>query len=166
MKKLPIQASKIKSNPVPRASFAHQMVRLNGWTRDAAINEIAGMDRVDEKEAERRFDAARQQQINRKVGQARRQDKIKMAIEDARMLALAIAYHQGAFICSRDLPRISDKAGWSYSVGFNSTGRAMREIIDPMEKSGFFAELCNEDERFIGYSLTEAGRKKVLGEDY
>ena len=69
----------MKKYRVPRNSFAHQLIRLNGWSLDAAINEIAGMNQVKENEAERRFDAARQQQINREVGQSRGQSKIKMA---------------------------------------------------------------------------------------
>ena len=66
---------------------------MDGWTRDASIYEISEMDRVDEKETDRRFDAARQQQINRKVGQARCQDKIKRRSRMPTMLALAIACH-------------------------------------------------------------------------
>lgn len=152
-------------NSIPVKSLAHKMVRLNGWLRSDAINEIAHWDQVDEKEAERRYDVALQQWINRSVGQYRRQNKIKMAVKSARDLALSIAYHEGAFICSRDLSRVSQEAGWGCLTGFDSTGRAMRDIIDPLEKEGLFIELRTvEDDKFIGYTLTDSGRKVFLAE--
>lgn len=138
------------------------MVRLNGWSREDAINEIAGFDGVDENEAERRFDAARKQLINRVVGQSRRWNKAKMAIEDARLFALGIAYHKGPFLCARDLPSISGKAGWGNSIGYNSTGRAMRKIIEPLEKEGLFSEWYDGD-KFVGYVLTDLGRIMFTG---
>lgn len=138
------------------------MVRLNGWSREDAIYEIAGFDGVDESEAERRFDIARKQLINRIVGQGRRWNKAKMAIEDARNLALGIAYHKGQFLCARDLPCISGKAGWGYSIGYNSTGRAMRKIIELLEKEGLFSELHVGD-KFVGYVLTDLGQLKFNG---
>jgi hypothetical protein len=149
----------VKKTSIPRNSLAHQMVRLNAWSREDAINEIAGFDGVDENEAERRFDAAKEQQINRKIGQGRRWNKAKMAFEDARFMALGIAYHKGQFLCARDLPSISGKAGWGYSIGNNSTGRAMRKIIEPLEKAGLFSELRDEG-KFVGYVLTDLGRLK------
>jgi hypothetical protein len=152
----------VKKTSIPRNSLAHQMVRLNGWSREDAIYEIAGFDGVDENEAERRFDAARKQLINRIVGQSRRWNKAKMAIEDARFVALGIAYHKGQFLCARDLPSISGKAGWGYSIGYNSTGRAMRKIIEPLEKEGLFSELYDGD-KFVGYVLSDLGRIKFTG---
>ena len=138
------------------------MVRLNGWSREDAIYEIASFDGVDGSEAERRFDAARKQLINRIVGQGRRWNKAKMAIEDAQLVALGIAYHMGSFLCARDLTSISGKAGWGYLIGYNSTGRAMRKIIEPLEKEGLFSELYDGD-KFVGYVLTDLGRIKFTG---
>lgn len=152
----------MKKIGIPRKSFARQMIRLNGWVREDAIREIAHMDKVDETEAARRYDTAVQQMINRMVGQSRRRDKAKMAIDDARMFAISIAFHKGAFLCSRDLSDISYKAGWGVSIGFDSTGRAMREIIEPLEKDGLFSELRDADDKFIGYILTPAGQKEFL----
>ena len=40
-----------------------------------------------------------------------------------------------------------------------------RDIIDPLEKDGLFLELRTvEDDRFIGYTLTDSGRKVFLAE--
>jgi len=39
--------------------------------------------------------------INRMVGQRRRHDRATSAVEDARNLILAIAYHSGVFNCSK-----------------------------------------------------------------
>lgn len=140
------------------------MVRLNGWTRSDAIIEIAAFDDVDEAEAARRYDLATQQMINRMVGQHRRHDLAKSAIEDARDLLLAIAYHSGEFICSKDLSRISYKAGWGSRVGPDSTGRVMKDIIFPMEKSGLINEVRDADDKFTGYRLTDMGRAVFLDE--
>lgn len=139
------------------------MVRLNGWTRFDAINEITSFDNVDEAEAARRYDLATQQMINRMAGQRRRHDRAKSAMEDARDLVLAIAYHDGTFICSKDLPRISYKAGWGSMVGPDSTGRVMKDIIFPMEKSGLITEERDTDDKFISYRLTDTGRAVFLG---
>ena len=153
-----------KNNSIPRNSFARIMIRLNGWGREEAIREIVGIDHVDFIEAERRYETAQKQLIDRAIGQARRQDKIKSAIKNARNRALAITYHYGQFVCSKDLPTISNIADWGYSVGFNSTGRAMREIVAPLEKEGSLSELYDEDGKFIGYTLTDTGRKEFLDE--
>jgi hypothetical protein len=67
-------------------------------------------------------------------------------------------------LCSRDLPTISNKVGWGRTIGYNSTGRAMREIIEPMEKGGLFSELRDENDKFVGYVLTDTGRRAMLGE--
>lgn len=155
---------RVKDQPIPKNSLAHKMVRLNGWTRSDAIIEIAAFDKVDETEAARRYDLATQQMLNRMVGQHRRHDRAKSAIDDARNLVLAIAYHNGTFICSKDLPRISYKAGWGSMVGPESTGRVMKDIIFPMEKSGLISEVQDADDKFIGYRLTDTGRAVFLGE--
>ncbi|MBM4206781.1 MAG: hypothetical protein FJ190_01785 [Gammaproteobacteria bacterium] len=154
----------MKDQSIPKNSLAHKMVRLNGWTRSDAIIEIAGFDKVDEAEAARRYDLATRQMINRMIGQRRRHDRAKYAMEEARNLVLAIAYHDCAFICSKDLPRISYKAGWGSLVGPESTGRVMKDIIIPMEKSGFISEVRDADDKFIGYCLTDTGRAILLGE--
>lgn len=138
------------------------MVRLNGWIRSDAIIEIAAFDKVDETEAARRYDLATQQMINRMIGQRRRHDSAISAIDNARNLVLAIAYHDGAFICSKDLLRISYKAGWGSMVGPKSTGRVMKDIIFPMETSGHIAEVHDADGKFIGYRLTDMGRAIFL----
>jgi DNA-binding MarR family transcriptional regulator len=39
----------------------------------------------------------------------------------------------------------------------------MREIIEPMEKEGLFSELRDENDKFVGYVLTETGRRTILG---
>ena len=144
---------------IPRNSLAHQMVRLNGWSREDAIYEIAGFDGVDENEAERRFDAARKQLINRIVGQSRRWNKAKMAIEDARFVALGIAYHKGQFLCAEIFFRsISGKAGWGYSIGYNSND-TMRYNHRTAGKEGLFSQLYDGD-KFVRYVLTGLGRLK------
>lgn len=83
-------------------------------------------------------------------------------MDDARYLVLAIAYHNGTFICSKDLPRISNKAGWGSIVGPESTGRVMKDIIFPMEKSGLITEVLDTDGKFTGYCLTDTGRDVFL----
>jgi len=140
------------------------MVRLNGWTRSDAINEIASFDNIDEAEAARRYDLATQQMINRMAGQRLRHDRAKSSMKDACDLVLAIAYYDGTFICSKDLPRISYKAGWGSMVGPKSTGRVMKDIIFPMEKSGLITEEGDTDDKFFGYRLTDMGRAVFLGE--
>lgn len=155
---------RVKDQSIPKNSLAHKMVRLNGWIRSDAIIEIAAFDNVDEAEAARRYDLATQQMINRIVGLRRRHDLAKSVMEDARNLVLAIAYHDGTFICSKDLPRISYKAGWGSMVGPESTGRVMKDIIFPMEKSGLITEVRDADDKFTGYRLTDTGRAVFLGE--
>jgi hypothetical protein len=150
---------------LPKKSLAHKIVRLNGWTRSDAIIEIAGFDNVDETEAARRYDLATQQMINRMVGQRRRLDRATSAVEDARNLILAIAYHSGVFNCSKDLTRIACKAGWGSAVSSKTTGRVMKELIFPMEKSGFITEVRDDNDHFIGYTLTESGQALFLGDE-
>lgn len=149
---------------IPKNSLAHKLVRLNGWTRFDAILEIAGFDNVDEIEAARRYDEATRQMINRIAGQRLRHDKANQAVEDARNLVLAIAYHSGVFICSKDLTRISYKAGWGSTVSPKSTGRVMKDLIFPMEKSGLITEVRDDDDKFIGYALTDSGTTVFLGD--
>lgn len=151
-------------NSIPKRSLAHKIVRLNGWTRDDAIFEIAGFDNIDESEAARRYDLATQQMINRMVGQRRRHDRATSAVEDARNLILAIAYHNGVFNCSKDLTRIACQAGWGSAVNHKSTGRVMKELIFPMEKSGLISEARDDDDSFIGYTLTDFGQAVFLGD--
>jgi hypothetical protein len=40
----------------------------------------------------------------------------------------------------------------------------MREIVAPLEKEGSLSELYDEDGKFIGYTLTDTGRKEFLDE--
>lgn len=158
------QAGENTSDSIPRNSLAHKIVRLNGWTRSDAIIDIASYDKVSEQEAGRRFDIARQQMNNRCVAQRKRRYNDKVATEDARSLALSIAFHQGAFVCSRDLKAVSLKAGWGGAIGSKSTGRVMKEIIIPLEKESYFVELRGEDDEFIGYVLSDKGKSMFESE--
>jgi hypothetical protein len=103
--------------------------------------------------------------INRMVGQRRRHDRATSAVEDARNLILAIAYHSGVFNCSKDLTRIASKAGWGSAASPKTTGRVMKELIFPMEKSGVITEVRDDNDHFIGYTLTESGQALFLGDE-
>lgn len=144
---------------LPRKTFARKMINLQGWTAEEEVIEVASIDNVSHEEAARRVAEARRQKINRAVGQRMRHIKVTQKFEDARRKALSIAYHEGRFLCSKDLFWIALTAGWPTG----DTGKPMREILMPLERAGMLAELRDEDDRFIGYSITDAGRKELLG---
>jgi len=81
---------------------------------------------------------------------------------------LSIAHHHGQFICADELENIAYMAGWkspSGSFSYWDTGRVFREICRPFEKAGLLRELRNEEDRFVGYTITDAGRKELLGDE-
>lgn len=70
-------------------------------------------------------------------------------------------------MCAQHLEDIARLAQWKSPRGSHSfwdTGRAFRELCRPHEREGRLQELRDEDDRFIGYTLTEAGRKELLGD--
>jgi hypothetical protein len=142
----------------PRKSFARQIITMKGYTDDQEIIEVMYADKVDREEAVRRLVEAKGQSRNRSVAQLVRRSKAIDRINDARIKVLSIAFHDGKFICSKDLSRIALFAGWSIT----DTGRAFLEICIPILKEGLTKELRDDDDRFIGYTITDAGRKDLI----
>jgi len=145
---------------LPRKSFARQGITMMGYTDEQEIGEVMHADKVDRAEAERRIALAKQQHQNRSVAQFVRHCKAKDRINDARRKVLAIAHHDGLFLCVKDLPRIALFAEWNT----DDTGRPFREICLPLHKEGLIQEFRDEDDHFVGYTITDAGRKELIGE--
>jgi hypothetical protein len=147
----------MSSDSLPKKTFARKIVTFQGYSRDQAINDIAYVDGVDQDEAARRHDVAIAQRTRRSVGQTIRQRNVRNAITAARNFVLLIAQANGLFACPGDLAAISDRAGWGDEIGPDTTGRAYREFVLQLEREGLLAEKRNEDDRLIGYTLTDAG---------
>lgn len=81
------------------------------------------------------------------------------AIEEAKLKVLSIAYHEGKFLCRRDLSLIAIYANWSST----DIGRPFREICLPMEREGLIQQFRDDDDKFVGYTITDAGRRMLLG---
>jgi len=144
---------------LPRKTFARAIITMMGYTDEQEIGEVMYADKVDRAEAIRRIAVAREQHKNRSVAQFLRHYRRKDKLKDARRRVLSIAYHEGKLFCRRDLRRIALFAGWDTA----DTGRPFREICLPLCREGLTAELRDEDDRFVGYTLTDAGRKELLG---
>lgn len=144
---------------LPRKTFARQIITMMGYTDEQEIGEVMYADKVDRVEAARRLAEAKEQHKNRSVAQFVRHCKAKDRIKDARHKVLAIAHHDGRFLCAKDLTRIALFAGWNT----DDTGRPFREICLPLFREGLIQEFRDEDERFVGYTITDAGRKELLG---
>lgn len=152
---------------LPRKSFARKIIRMKGYTTEEEITEVARLDKVSREEAAQRIELARAESKNRSVAQYLRQCKARDRVEQARRRILWLAYHQGSFLCAQHLEDIARLAQWKSPRGSHSfwdTGRAFRELCRPHEREGRLQELRDEDDRFIGYTLTEAGRKELLGD--
>lgn len=151
---------------LPRKTFARKIITMQGYSDEEQIGEVAYIDGVSQEEAARRVAEAKEQHKNRSVAQYVRHCKAKDKVEDARRRVLSIAHHQGKFLCADELENIAYLAGWKSPAGSLSywdTGRVFREICLPFEKSGLLQELRSEENRFIGYTITEAGRRELLG---
>lgn len=151
---------------LPRKTFARKIINMIGYSEDEQINEVAYIDEVSQEEAARRVAEAKAQSRRRSVAQFMRHCRAKDRVEEARRRVLSIAHHEGRFLCESELENIAYIAQWrspTYDYGYWDTGRVFREICRPLEKDGLIAELRNEDERFIGYVITEAGKKVLLG---
>lgn len=154
--------------PLPRSSFARTVVSLRGYNTEQMIGEVASVDGVDRDEARRRVMLALEQQRNRSVAQAVRHSKRRARFELALRQALSIALHRGRFLCAQDMASIGAELGWSAPGAGDAlwdTGRVFREVCCPLERAGLFAELRDEDERFIGYTLTDAGRRAYASDE-
>jgi len=150
---------------VPRNSYARKIVRLYGWSDEDSISSIVDIDGVDRDEATRRYQEARIQQSNRAKGQIVRKlksdRKANQGIYEARLHVLSRAYHHGKYLCKTDLGMTALYAGWSIS---DDTGKAFSKICLPLEREGLIHELRDDDDRLIGYTITDAGRKELLGD--
>jgi hypothetical protein len=146
---------------LPKKTFAKKIVSMSGWSRESSIVEIASYDGVTEKEAARRHDLALAQKFNRSMAQRNRYRATRDAIALAKDLVLIIASQQYYFTLPKDLVEVSIKAGWGASMGFDSTGRVYREFVMPMEREGLLAEKRDDEDRLIGYTITESGRAIV-----
>lgn len=144
---------------LPSKTFARQIITMMGYSAEQEIGEVMYADKVDRAEAVRRLAEARQQSMNRSVAQYMRHCRAKDRVNDARRHVLAIAYHEGRFMCAKDLSRIALIAKWDIL----DTGRPFRDICLPLYREGLIQELRDEDDRFVGYTITDAGRKQLLG---
>lgn len=148
---------------LPRKTFARQITSMIGYTDEQEIGEVMYADKVDRTEAVRRIAEAKEQRKNRSAAQFVRHLKEKAhrkdCINEARRKVLSIAHHDGKFLCTKDLPRIALFAEWS----MDDTGRPFREICLPLFREGLIQEFRDEDDRFVGYTITDAGRKELLG---
>lgn len=151
---------------LPRKTFARKIITMIGYSPEEQIVEVAYIDNVSREEAARRVAEAIEQRKNRSVAQYVRHCKRKDRVEAARRRVLSIAHHHGQFLCADELESIAYMADWKTPLGgfgYWDTGRVFREICRPLEKSGLLQELRNDDDRFIGYTITEAGRRELLG---
>lgn len=144
---------------LPRKTFARQIITMMGYTAEQEIGEVMHPDKVDRAEAMRRLAEAKEQRINRSAAPFVRHCKAKDRIRDARRNVLSIAHHKGPFLCVQNLPGIALVAGWN----IDDTGKPFREICLPLFREGLIQEFRNEDDRFVGYTITDAGRKELLG---
>jgi len=152
---------------LPKKTFARKIITMRGYSNEEEIVEVAYIDGVSRDEAARRVAEAREQSKNRSVAQYVRHRKAKDKVEDARRRVLSIAHHYGQFLCAEELENIAFIANWKAPTGvfgYWDTGRVFREICRPFEKAGMLQELRNDEDRFIGYTITDAGRKELLGE--
>lgn len=152
---------------LPKKTFARKIITMRGYSNEEEIVEVAYIDGVSKDEAARRVAEAREQSKNRSVAQYVRHCKAKDKVEDARRRVLSIAHHHGQFLCAEELENIAFIANWKAPAGgfdYWDTGRVFREICRPFEKAGMLQELRNDEDRFIGYTITDAGRKELLGE--
>lgn len=152
---------------LPRKTFARRIITMRGYSDEQEIGEVMHADKVDREEAVRRLTEAKVQQMNRSVAQYVRHCKAKDRVDEARRQVLALAHHRGQFLCAEQLENIAFIARWKApagSFGYWDTGRVFREICRPLAKAGMLEELRDEDDRFVGYTITAAGRKELLGE--
>lgn len=143
---------------LPRKSYARRVINLRGWLQHEMVQEVMCQDKCDEAEASRRVDEAIRQQIRRSVGQERRRAREKSKRETADYIVLF--YAKTFFDCRKDIQRIARIVGW------NDLGKVFREIVLPLERQGLLC-MAYDDERFVGYTLTDAGleRLKILEEE-
>jgi site-specific DNA-cytosine methylase len=155
---------------LPRNTFARRIINLKGYTTEEEITEVAYADKVSREEAARRIKEDLEQSGRRSAAQWLRHTRAKNKVASARQRILAIAHHEGRFLCAERLEDIAFDANWrsppgGFSQSYWDTGRVFRELCRPMEKAGLLAELRDpEEDRFIGYTITDAGRKELLGE--
>ncbi|MCS6997559.1 MAG: hypothetical protein NZ533_11555 [Casimicrobiaceae bacterium] len=125
--------------------------------------EVASIDRVSEEEAARRIEEALLQSTRRSVAQARRHDAARRRLREARRMVLSIAHHQGMFRLPADLERVALMLDWwAPGGGRPDTGRAFREIVLQLDREGLIVEI-EDDGRLVGYGLSDAGRRELLG---
>lgn len=115
------------------------------------------MDGVDPEEAARRYGLAIDQHIRRSAGQMKRRKRADDGRNAARDLVLKLARNRGLFACPDDLVAISTRAGWGGQPGHDTTGRAYREFVLQLERDGLLVEKRGEDDKLIGYTLTDSG---------
>lgn len=152
---------------LPKDSYARKIVTLRGYSNEEEIVEVVWIDGVSHDEAARRVAKAREQSKNRSVAQCVRHYKAKYKVEEARRHVLSVAHHRGQFLCADELENIAYIANWKAPAGgfgYWDTGRVFREICRPLERAGMLQELRDEEDRFIGYTITDGGRKELLGE--
>lgn len=152
--------------PLPRDTFARRIITMKGYTREEEITEVAYSDKVSREEAQRRIEEATAQRGNRSAAQYLRHCRARDKVDAARRRILSIAHHDGRFLCAEQLENIARLANWKAPLSSHQywdTGRAFRELCLPQEKAGLLQELRDEDDKFIGYTITEAGRTELLG---
>lgn len=142
---------------LPRKTFARKIISMMGYSREDAINEIVHIDKCSPEEAGRRYDLAVSQSVKRSMGQKMRRANAEHRIVLARDLVLVLAKNNGMFACPRDLKVVSERAGWGYSEGFETSGRVYREFVLPFKREGLLAEERDEDEKLVGFRITKAG---------
>ena len=133
---------------LPRKSYARRVINLRGWLQHEMVQEVMCQDKCE----------AIRQQIRRSVGQERRRAREKSKRETADYIVLF--YAKTFFDCRKDIQRIARIVGW------NDLGKVFREIVLPLERQGLLC-MAYDDERFVGYTLTDAGleRLKILEEE-
>lgn len=152
---------------LPRKTFARKIINMRGYTTDEEVTEVANIDGVSREEAARRIAVAKAQRTNRSVAQYVRHCKAKDELEEAQRRVLTIAHTRGRFLCANELEHIARLADWKAPMGSFSlwdTGRVFVEICRPLEKTGLLDELRDDDERFIGYTITDSGRQALFSD--
>lgn len=144
---------------LPKKSFARKIIRMRGYTDEQTIMEVAYLDRVSAEEAAVRIRLAREQSARRSVAQRRRRWLESRKLDEARRLVLRIAHEEGEFVCARDLVRVAILLPGRRI----DTGAAFRKVCLPLKRDGLVTELRDDEDRFIGYVITEAGVAELNG---
>lgn len=148
---------------LPLNSFARKIIKMQGYSAEQEVIEVASIDKISQEEAAWRIAKAREQSASRAAGQHIRMNKVARTSDELRMHVLASAHRNGEFRCATELEPLAILASRKAPppvFGRWDARRIFRTICLPLHKEGLLREVYDEGS-FIGYTLTEAGRKEL-----